>query len=92
MRHEKAEEAVSVEDAEKLERKIRMDDFTLEDATGAAVNPTSPGITLAPGESVDLTIGYANNDASQSDIINLVATHSGLGGELTIPVSVVPPQ
>jgi signal recognition particle subunit SRP54 len=28
---EKAEEAVSVEDAEKLERKIRMDDFTLED-------------------------------------------------------------
>jgi signal recognition particle subunit SRP54 len=28
---EKAEEAVSVEDAEKLERKIRQDDFTLED-------------------------------------------------------------
>jgi signal recognition particle subunit SRP54 len=28
---EKAEEAVSVEDAEKLERKIREDDFTLED-------------------------------------------------------------
>ena len=28
---EKAEEAVSIEDAEKLERKIRMDDFTLED-------------------------------------------------------------
>jgi signal recognition particle subunit SRP54 len=28
---EKAEEAVSLEDAEKLERKIRQDDFTLED-------------------------------------------------------------
>ena len=28
---EKAEEAVSMEDAEKLERKIRLDDFTLED-------------------------------------------------------------
>ena len=28
---EKAEEAVSIEDAEKLERKIRLDDFTLED-------------------------------------------------------------
>jgi signal recognition particle subunit SRP54 len=28
---EKAEEAVSVEDAEKLEKKIRLDDFTLED-------------------------------------------------------------
>src|SRR4051794_30138243 len=28
---EKAEQAVSVEDAEKLERKIRQDDFTLED-------------------------------------------------------------
>jgi signal recognition particle subunit SRP54 len=28
---EKAEEAVSIEDAEKLERKIRQDDFTLED-------------------------------------------------------------
>jgi signal recognition particle subunit SRP54 len=28
---EKAEEAVSIEDAEKLERKIRTDDFTLED-------------------------------------------------------------
>jgi signal recognition particle subunit SRP54 len=28
---EKAEEAVSIEDAEKLERKIREDDFTLED-------------------------------------------------------------
>jgi signal recognition particle subunit SRP54 len=28
---EKAEEAVSLEDAEKLERKIRLDDFTLED-------------------------------------------------------------
>jgi signal recognition particle subunit SRP54 len=28
---EKAEEAVSVEDAEKLERKIRLDEFTLED-------------------------------------------------------------
>jgi signal recognition particle subunit SRP54 len=28
---EKAEEAVSIEDAEKLERKLRLDDFTLED-------------------------------------------------------------
>ncbi len=28
---EKAEEAVSIEDAEKLEEKIRLDDFTLED-------------------------------------------------------------
>jgi len=28
---EKAEEAVSVEDAEKLEKKIRLDEFTLED-------------------------------------------------------------
>ncbi len=28
---EKAEEAVSLEDAEKLERKLRLDDFTLED-------------------------------------------------------------
>jgi len=28
---EKAEEAVSLEDAEKLEKKIRLDDFTLED-------------------------------------------------------------
>jgi signal recognition particle subunit SRP54 len=28
---EKAEEAVSIEEAEKLERKIRTDDFTLED-------------------------------------------------------------
>lgn len=68
------------------------DDFALEDNTGAAVNPTSPGISLAPGGSVDLTILYANNDASQVDIVNLDIVHTGLGGELTVPVNAVPPE
>ncbi len=67
------------------------DDFTLEDASGSALNPTSPGITLAPGESVDLSVTYANNDASETDVINLLATHTGLGELLTIQISVVPP-
>lgn len=68
------------------------DDFTLEDDAGDAVDPEAPGITLAPGASVDLTIRYANNDASQEDIINLLAEHDGLGGLLTVPVAVIAPE
>jgi signal recognition particle subunit SRP54 len=51
---EKAEEAVSIEDAEKLERKIRQDDFTLEDfrdqlRTIKKMGPLEQIIGMLPG-------------------------------------------
>ena len=51
---EKAEEAVSAEDAEKLERKIRQDDFTLEDfrdqlRTIRKMGPLEQIIGMLPG-------------------------------------------
>src|SRR5689334_6713720 len=51
---EKAEEAVSLEDAEKLERKIRQDDFTLEDfrdqlRTIKKMGPLEQIIGMLPG-------------------------------------------
>ena len=51
---EKAEEAVSQEDAEKLERKIRLDDFTLEDfrdqlRTIKKMGPLEQIIGMLPG-------------------------------------------
>lgn len=68
------------------------DDFTLLHDDDSEVAPASPGITLAPGANVTLSIVYANNDASQEDIINLLVEHTGLGGQLTIPVAIIPPQ
>src|SRR6478752_2881086 len=51
---EKAEEAVSLEDAEKLEKKIRLDDFTLEDfrdqlRTIKKMGPIEQIIGMLPG-------------------------------------------
>src|SRR5213083_2578211 len=51
---EKAEEAVSVEDAEKLEKKLRLDDFTLEDfrdqlRTIKKMGPLEQIIGMLPG-------------------------------------------
>jgi len=51
---EKAEEAVSLEDAEKLEQKIRLDDFTLEDfrdqlRTIKKMGPLEQIIGMLPG-------------------------------------------
>jgi signal recognition particle subunit SRP54 len=51
---EKAEEAVSFEDAEKLERKVRLDDFTLEDfrdqlRTIKKMGPLEQIIGMLPG-------------------------------------------
>jgi signal recognition particle subunit SRP54 len=51
---EKAEEAVSLEDAEKLERKVRLDDFTLEDfrdqlLTIKKMGPIEQIIGMLPG-------------------------------------------
>jgi signal recognition particle subunit SRP54 len=51
---EKAEEAVSLEDAEKLERKVRLDDFTLEDfrdqlRTIKKMGPLEQIIGMLPG-------------------------------------------
>ena len=51
---EKAEEAVSVEDAEKLERKLRLDEFTLEDfrdqlRTIRKMGPIEQIIGMLPG-------------------------------------------
>jgi signal recognition particle subunit SRP54 len=51
---EKAEEAVSAEDAEKLERKVRLDDFTLEDfrdqlRTIKKMGPLEQIIGMLPG-------------------------------------------
>ena len=51
---EKAEEAVSIEDAEKLEQKIRQDDFTLEDfrdqlRTIKKMGPLEQIIGMLPG-------------------------------------------
>src|SRR4029079_8690334 len=52
--HEKAEEAVSIEDAEKLEEKLRLDDFTLEDfrdqlRTIKKMGPLEQIIGMLPG-------------------------------------------
>ncbi len=61
-----------------------VDDFTLD---AAATFP----LTIAPGLSASYTLSYANNDASQIDLINLVAVHDGEGGETIIPTAIVPP-
>jgi hypothetical protein len=68
-----------------------IDDFLLEDDAGNAIDLGNPGITLAPGASVDLVVDYTNNDASRVDLPNLVVLHTGLGGELTIPMAVIEP-
>jgi signal recognition particle subunit SRP54 len=64
---EKAEEAVSVEDAEKLERKIRMDDFTLEDfrdqlRTIKKMGPLEQILGMLPGMG-NLKEALANREA-----------------------------
>jgi hypothetical protein len=62
-----------------------IDDFqVLVDETDLVANGSS--ITVAPGGSQTITINYANNDFSTEDLGNLVITHSGQNGSLTIPV------
>lgn len=68
-----------------------VDDYELQDDAGAAVSLSSPGITLAPDASRTLTIAYANDDASGADIVNLIVEHSGLGGQETLQIQIVPP-
>jgi hypothetical protein len=68
------------------------DDFDLADTNDAPINQASPGITLAPGASIDLRVLYENNDQSQQDLVNLVVAHTGLGESLLIPFNVLPPQ
>lgn len=68
------------------------DDYALLDGSDNPVDLASPGISLAPGASVPLTITYANDDASVQDFINLVVSHTGLGGLVTLPLRVVAPE
>src|SRR5262245_33853648 len=69
---EKAEEAVSIEDAEKLERKIRQDEFTLEDfrdqlRTIKKMGPLEQNIGMLPGMGglKELTANRQNIDDKQ---------------------------
>jgi hypothetical protein len=58
------------------------DDYSLGDF-GDAV--------LAPNESTELVISYANNDFSIVDPCNIVVAHDGAGGSTLIPIDVIPP-
>lgn len=59
------------------------DDFTLSSISDAA---------LAPGESGDIVVDYANNDFSTQDPCNVLVRHTGAGAVTTIPLDVIPPQ
>lgn len=68
------------------------DDFSLEDLSGSVLLGNDVVETLAAGERLTVTVIYENNDFSQQDITNLLIEHDGVGGELLVPVTVVPPQ
>lgn len=68
------------------------DDFQLLDGPGGdAIDMDAPGITLGPGQSIDLTLEYLNNDFSGQDLINLIVNHTGLNLRDTVPIGVAPP-
>jgi signal recognition particle subunit SRP54 len=76
---EKAEEAVSVEDAEKLERKIREDDFTLEDfrdqlRTIRKMGPLEQILGMLPGMGSikELTAAKDQVDAKQINRVEAI--------------------
>lgn len=68
------------------------DDYVLEGAGGMVVDMAAPAIALAPGAQSEFRVRYANDDASVQDFINLVVNHTGLGGQLTLPLRVVAPS
>ncbi|MFZ9889283.1 MAG: hypothetical protein ACO3JL_17450 [Myxococcota bacterium] len=68
------------------------DDFALEDEAGISLLGTNVDETLAVGDRLTVTLIYENNDFSQQDITNLQVEHNGVGGELLVPITVVPPQ
>lgn len=68
------------------------DDFSLTDSSDTPIDLEAPGISLAPGESSNITINYANNDASGADYINLLINHTGLDLLKTVPVQVNTPE
>lgn len=68
------------------------DDYALFDSADVAIDLAAPGLSLAPGASVEITVDYANNDASGADFINLVVNHTGAGGRAVIPLQVTAPQ
>ncbi len=83
---EKAEEAVSVEDAEKLERKLRLDEFTLEDfrdqlRTIKKMGPIEQILGMLPGMGnlKELTANREKIDDKQLDrveaIVNSMTPH-----------------
>ena len=62
------------------------DDFQILD--GSTDLLASSSLTLAPNETKVVSVSYANNDFSTTDLANLVITHSGSNGSLTIPIGV----
>jgi signal recognition particle subunit SRP54 len=75
---EKAEEAVSVEDAEKLERKLRLDEFTLEDfrdqlRTIRKMGPLEQIIGMLPGMGALKELKQARQQVDDNQLLRVEA-------------------
>jgi signal recognition particle subunit SRP54 len=75
---EKAEEAVSLEDAEKLERKIRLDDFTLEDfrdqlRTIRKMGPLEQILGMLPGMGAIKELKQARQQVDDKQLLRVEA-------------------
>jgi signal recognition particle subunit SRP54 len=75
---EKAEEAVSLEDAEKLEKKIRLDDFTLEDfrdqlRTIRKMGPLEQILGMLPGMGAMKELKQARQQVDDKQLLRVEA-------------------
>ena len=75
---EKAEEAVSIEDAEKLERKLRLDEFTLEDfrdqlRTIRKMGPLEQIIGMLPGMGALKELKQARQQVDDKQLLRVEA-------------------
>jgi signal recognition particle subunit SRP54 len=75
---EKAEEAVSIEDAEKLEKKIRLDEFTLEDfrdqlRTIRKMGPLEQIIGMLPGMGAIKELKQARQQVDDKQLLRVEA-------------------
>jgi signal recognition particle subunit SRP54 len=75
---EKAEEAVSLEDAEKLEKKIRLDDFTLEDfrdqlRTIRKMGPLEQILGMLPGMGAIKELKQARQQVDDKQLLRVEA-------------------
>ena len=75
---EKAEEAVSIEDAEKLERKLRLDEFTLEDfrdqlRTIRKMGPLEQILGMLPGMGAIKELKQARQQVDDTQLLRIEA-------------------